>query len=104
MPVYEYEHLEDACELGHIFDLYQRLSEEPLKSCQHCGKPVRKRICAVSINTPKTNTDIRDMGMTKLVKRDDGVYENVTRRGDESRYMQRGKQETLPDLKKIIPD
>jgi hypothetical protein len=39
-----------------------------------------------------------------LVKRDDGVYENVTARGDDSRYMERGKPGTVPDLSKTITD
>ena len=40
------------------------------------------------------------MGFTKLVKRDDGVYENVTRLPGESRYMEKGKADTLP----LFPD
>ena len=43
-------------------------------------------------------------GFTKLVKRDDGVYENVTARNGDSRYMERGKPETVPDLSKTITD
>jgi hypothetical protein len=39
-----------------------------------------------------------------LVKRDDGVYENVTARDGDSRYMQRDKPETIPDLSKTIAD
>jgi len=38
------------------------------------------------------------------VRRDDGVYENVTARDGESRYVRQGKPETLPNLKKIIRD
>ncbi len=40
----------------------------------------------------------------KLVKRDEGVYENVTRTGKESRYMEAGKPETLPDIQRKISD
>ena len=53
---------------------------------------------------PKSNAEIRNMGFTKLVKRDDGVYENVTRSGDEARYMRRGETDTLPHLGKKIGD
>jgi len=38
------------------------------------------------------------------VKRDDGVYENVTARNGDSRYMVKGKPETVPDLSKTISD
>jgi len=39
-----------------------------------------------------------------LVKRDQGVYENVTATGKESRYMQADKPETMPNLKGKISD
>jgi hypothetical protein len=104
MPLYDYEHLQTPCALGEVFEIYQRLDEASLSVCRACGRPVRKRISRVGISVPKLNAEIRDMGMTKLVKRDDGVYENLTRRHGESRYMERGKPETLPNLKKIIPD
>ena len=47
---------------------------------------------------------MKEKGFTKLVKRDEGVYENVTASGDEARYMKAGDASTLPDLKKKIGD
>lgn len=104
MPMYDYEHLEEACALGKIFEVYQSVKDEPFTVCPQCHTPVRKRITPPGLSIPKTNAELRDLGFTKLVKRDDGVYENVTRRGSESRYMERGKPETQPDLSKIISD
>jgi hypothetical protein len=69
MPIYEYEHIREACSAGKVFEVKQSLQENPL--------------------------DLR---------RDDGVYENVTRREGESRYMERDKPETMPDLNKTIKD
>jgi putative FmdB family regulatory protein len=104
MPLYDYEHLHTPCDMGAIFEVYQRIHESALSLCPHCGTPVRKRISAVTVSVPKLNAELRDLGMTKLVKRDDGIYENMTRRQGESRYMERGKAESLPHLHKIIPD
>jgi len=104
MPVYEYEHIESSCSLGDLFEITQSLEEKPLASCPVCGGPVKKLISLVGISTPKTNGELRDLGFTKLVKRDYGVYENVTARDGESRYMQRDKPETMPDLSKTIKD
>jgi putative FmdB family regulatory protein len=104
MPIYEYEHLGEPCSLGKIFDTKQSINDEPLTQCPNCLSPVRKRISRVGINISKTNAEIRDLGFTKLVKRDDGVYENVTRREGESRYMEAGKPETLPDFSRTISD
>jgi putative FmdB family regulatory protein len=45
MPIYEYK-----CENGHIFDVMQKLSEDPLTSCVECGAPVRKVLHPVGIS------------------------------------------------------
>jgi len=45
MPIYEYK-----CENGHVFDVMQKLAEEPLTSCVECGAPVRKVLHPVGIS------------------------------------------------------
>jgi len=104
MPVYEYEHTEDPCPHGRIFEITQSLEERPLVKCPQCGRPIKKLISLVGVSTPKTNSELRDLGFTKLVKRDDGVYENVTARKGDSRYMERGKPETVPNVAKVTAD
>lgn len=104
MPIYEYEHLDSPCERGRVVEVRQSIDDMPLKSCPYCDGSVRKIISLNFVNTPKTNTEIRDSGFTKLVKRDDGVYENVTRRHGDSRYMIRNRPETIPDISKTISD
>ncbi len=34
MPIYEYK-----CDNGHVFDVMQRMSDDPLTECQECGAP-----------------------------------------------------------------
>ena len=104
MPVYEYEHQSEPCELGSIFEVTQPMNAENLSKCPQCGRAVCKIVSRINISCPKGNSELRDMGFTKLVKRDDGVYENVTARDGDSRYMERGKPETIPDLSKTISD
>lgn len=104
MPIYEYEHVQRTCKLGKVFDFKQRLDDDPLTQCPQCAEPVQKIMSRINISCPKTNSELRDLGFTKLVKRDDGVYENVTARGEDSRYMERGKPNTIPDLSKTIAD
>ena len=43
-------------------------------------------------------SELRNVGFTKLVKRDEGVYENVTVRDGEARYVRDGDASTLPRL------
>ena len=45
MPIYEYK-----CENGHVFDVMQKLSDDPLASCVECGAPVRKVLHPVNIS------------------------------------------------------
>ncbi len=37
MPIYEYK-----CENGHVFDVIQRMSDEPLRQCQECDAPASR--------------------------------------------------------------
>ncbi len=104
MPTYEYEHTDAPCEKGRIVEIRQSLAETPFTRCPHCGGNIRKIMSLNFINTPKSDSDLRNLGFTKLVKRDDGVYENVTRRGGDSRYMLRDRPETIPNLSKTISD
>lgn len=66
--------------------------------------PVRKLIRAPGIAFPTGNAELKNHGFTKLVKRDDGVYENVTAVGSEKRYMNAGDMSSVPHLHKKIQD
>jgi hypothetical protein len=55
-------------------------------------------------HVPVGNSSLKEKGFTKLVRRDHGVYENVTASGGEARYMKQGDASTLPHLKKKISD
>jgi hypothetical protein len=104
MAIYEYEHVDKPCSWGRVFEVEQSIHDEPFTGCPNCKGPVRKLISRCFVNNPKTDTELRDMGFTKLVKRDDGMYENVTAREGESRYVRPDKPETFPDFKKTITD
>jgi len=67
-------------------------------------EPIRKVITAPNIAFPKGNSELKNMGFTKLVKREKGVYENVTATGNESRYTNAGDSSTMPDFSKKIRD
>ena len=64
--------------------------------------PVRLVIRPVSISVPIGNSKLKEHGFTKLVKRDNGVYENVTATGDEKKYMKAGDKSSVPHLHKKI--
>ena len=45
MPIYEYK-----CENGHVFDVIQRMSDEPLTECQECGAPAERVLHPVAVH------------------------------------------------------
>ena len=105
MPVYQYKHVAPTdCPLGESFETVQSMRDQAIKTCPRCGGPVRRLISRVFVATPTGDSQLKNLGFTKLVRRDQGVYENVTATGNESRYMEAGKSDTLPDLKRKIGD
>ena len=66
--------------------------------------PVRRLLAAPYVHVPTGNTELREQGFTKLVRRDAGVYENVTRIEGEARYFEPGKPRTAPRLDKRVGD
>jgi putative FmdB family regulatory protein len=45
MPIYEYK-----CENGHVFDVIQKMTDEPLHECQECGAPASRVLSAPAIH------------------------------------------------------
>jgi putative FmdB family regulatory protein len=45
MPIYEYR-----CDNGHVFDVMQKMSDDPLAECVKCRAPVRKVLQPVGIS------------------------------------------------------
>jgi len=112
MPVYEYfcKTNNTSVEVEHPItvslatwgELCERTGIDPGET--PADAPIEKLLFPTGIATPKTNADLKNLGFTKLVKRDTGVYENVTATGSESRYMNAGDSSTLPDIKRKIAE
>jgi putative FmdB family regulatory protein len=96
MALYEFEHEGRACKLGKVFEWEQPMSEPALKTCPRCGGPVKRLISAPQLSFPKTSAELKNQGFTKLVRRDKGVYENVTAQKGESRVVNLGDESTYP--------
>ncbi len=112
MPCYDYycEANSQTIEVRHGVDVVLTMWGEVCYAGQlpmgetEFAAPVRKVLSAPGISLPTGDAKLKEIGFTKLVKRDDGVYENVTRTGDEERYMKAGDADSLPHLHKKITD
>jgi putative FmdB family regulatory protein len=63
MPIYEYR-----CEKGHLFDVMQSMSDDPLTACEVCGAPVQKVLHAPAVHFKGSgfyNTDYGKGGKSK---------------------------------------
>jgi putative FmdB family regulatory protein len=45
MPIYEYR-----CENGHTFEVVQRMSDDPVQTCEVCGAPVERVFHPVAVH------------------------------------------------------
>jgi putative FmdB family regulatory protein len=100
VAIYEYEHEGRACRRGKVFEHEQPMSEPALAICPECGRPVKRLISVPSLSFPKSNSQLKNLGFSKLVRRDHGVYENVTAQDGESKVVQIGDQSTYPKKRK----
>jgi len=66
--------------------------------------PIERMISRVMVQSPKGNSDLKSMGFTKLVRRDKGVYENVTAQDGEKRYMVADDASSTPDFTDKVTD
>ena len=113
MPVYEY-HCEDngyTIEVTHPMDVKLQtwgelcfVAQIPLEDTEPLAPIERIFTQPPGIAVATFNSELKNVGFTKLVKRDDGVYENVTATGDEKRYMKKGDRESVPHFHKKIGD
>ncbi|NJK88011.1 MAG: zinc ribbon domain-containing protein [Myxococcales bacterium] len=62
--------------------------------------PVERILFPVGLAAPRGDAELKSMGFTKLVRREKGVYENVTALDGEKRYVTADDPGSIPDFKK----
>ena len=60
MPIYEYK-----CDNGHVFEVMQRMSDDPLTDCNQCGAPVQRVFHPVAIHFKGSGFYNTDYGKRK---------------------------------------
>jgi putative FmdB family regulatory protein len=45
MPIYEYR-----CENGHLFEVMQRITDDPVTACEQCGAPVQRVFHPIAVH------------------------------------------------------
>jgi putative FmdB family regulatory protein len=60
MPIYEYK-----CDNGHVFEVIQRMSDEPLTKCEECGAAAARVLTAPAIHFKGSGFHNTDYGTRK---------------------------------------
>ncbi|MFY9316942.1 MAG: zinc ribbon domain-containing protein [Burkholderiales bacterium] len=81
MPLYDYAPKSGKCaKCRGRFEVVQRISEPKLKKCPQCGKAVVRLVSAAAVHgkySTKSDSKLKDLGLTKYVKTSDGSYERT---------------------------
>ena len=73
MPIYEYR-----CEQGHTFEVMQRMSDDPLVSCQTCEAPVQRVFHPVAVHFKGSGFYNTDYGTRKRSREKADSTESTT--------------------------
>jgi putative FmdB family regulatory protein len=60
MPIYEYR-----CDRGHLFEVMQRMVDDPLETCSTCGAPVQRVFHPVAVHFKGSGFYNTDYGKKK---------------------------------------
>ncbi|HKO38496.1 MAG TPA: FmdB family zinc ribbon protein [Solirubrobacterales bacterium] len=91
MPIYEYK-----CENGHVFDVIQKMTDEPLHECEECGASAARVLSAPAIHFKGSGFHNTDYG-TRKSGGNGGSSEGGSDSG--SSKPDSGKSESKPDSK-----
>ena len=84
MPIYEYK----CGECGHHLEAIQKMSDEPLKDCPACGRPVLQRLVSAAGFQLKGSgwyqTDFKNNGQKKDQKKDQADNKSTFSDGGEA--------------------
>jgi putative FmdB family regulatory protein len=66
MPIYEYR-----CENGHLFEVMQKITEDPVTVCAECGAPVQRVFHPIAVHFKGSGFYNTDYGTAKRKRESD---------------------------------
>jgi putative FmdB family regulatory protein len=96
MPTYEYR-----CEQGHTFEVVQRMSDDPLVSCETCDAPVQRVFHPVAVHFKGSGFYNTDYGTRKRARENSESSKDEGSKSSESKSDSKSdsKSESKPDSK-----
>jgi predicted nucleic acid-binding Zn ribbon protein len=112
MPVYAYYCADNGLTVEVVHSMKEDLHSWS-EVCKLAGRAlgdtaadakVERMIYAVGLALPTGDAKLKELGFTKLVRRDKGVYENVTAHDGEKKYMTSDDASSVPKFSDRIGD
>jgi putative FmdB family regulatory protein len=96
MPIYEYR-----CEEGHLFEVMQRITDDPVTNCEQCGAPVQRVFHPVAVHFKGSGFYNTDYGTARRKRETDasakeGADSHDTKRAD-SKPEKKAETSSAPD-------
>ncbi len=66
MPIYEYR-----CENGHLFEVMQKITDDPVTHCEECGAPVQRVFHPIAVHFKGSGFYNTDYGTAKRKRETD---------------------------------
>ncbi len=91
MPIYEYR-----CENGHLFEVMQKISEEPITACTECGGTIQRVFHPIAVHFKGSGFYNTDYGTAKRKREMDKSASDGAAKNDAK---QKEKKEAKGDSK-----
>ena len=98
MPIYEYK-----CEQGHVFEVMQRMTDDPLVSCQTCEAPVQRVFHPVAVHFKGSGFYNTDYGTRKRAREEGAKDEGPSKTESKPETKSDAKPAAKPDAKASSP-
>jgi putative FmdB family regulatory protein len=80
MPIYEYR-----CRNGHTFEVFQSMSDDPVRACEVCGAPVERVFHPVAVHFKGSGFYTTDYARKGAKSGDDGAGNDKESGGDKGK-------------------
>ena len=92
MPIYEYK-----CEKGHVFEVVQRMTDDPVTTCEKCGKPVQRVFHPVAVHFKGSGFYNTDYGTKRRARE---MEKSASDGADKTESKSADKKDAKKDTKK----
>ncbi|HWT24781.1 MAG TPA: FmdB family zinc ribbon protein [Solirubrobacteraceae bacterium] len=79
MPIYEYR-----CENGHLFEVMQRITDDPVTACEDCGAAVQRVFHPIAVHFKGSGFYNTDYGTSKR-KREEAATKSASDSGGDGK-------------------